>query len=138
MAGPWAAAGSALDGHAGRSLSCDGCSAGAGRIPAAPLGRPPPVGGAGAHRCYAPRPGLGEREAATSGSREVRAGIGGTAASRAMAGSGALAGLEENGFPVVAHIRPGLGHSIDEAGIGIGARFLADRLGPVAAGGAGG
>ena len=45
----------------------------------------------------------------------------------------ARAGLEENGFSVAAHVRPGLGHSIDEAGIGIGARFLADRLGPVAA-----
>ncbi len=38
-------------------------------------------------------------------------------------------GLEANGFRVSAHIRPGLGHSIDEAGLEIGGRFLAERLG---------
>ncbi len=41
----------------------------------------------------------------------------------------ARAGLEENGFSVKTHVRPGLGHGIDEAGIEIGARFLAARLG---------
>ncbi len=40
----------------------------------------------------------------------------------------ARSGLEENGFPVEAHVRPGLGHGIDEQGIEIGARFLAARL----------
>ena len=40
----------------------------------------------------------------------------------------ARAALEENGFEVAAHVRPGLGHGIDEAGIEIGRRFLADRL----------
>ena len=38
-------------------------------------------------------------------------------------------GLEANGFSVQAHVRPRLGHGIDEAGIEIGARFLAARLG---------
>lgn len=38
-------------------------------------------------------------------------------------------GLQENGFSVEAHIRPGLGHGIDETGIEIGSRFLAARLG---------
>lgn len=38
-------------------------------------------------------------------------------------------GLQENGFSVEAHIRPGLGHGIDEDGIEIGTRFLAERLG---------
>ncbi|MDE0056884.1 MAG: dienelactone hydrolase family protein [Defluviicoccus sp.] len=41
----------------------------------------------------------------------------------------AEAALTENGFDVAAHVRPGLGHGIDEAGIGIGRRFLASRLG---------
>ena len=41
----------------------------------------------------------------------------------------ARAGLEENGFSVEAHVRPRLGHGIDETGIEIGARFLAARLG---------
>ena len=38
--------------------------------------------------------------------------------------------LEENGFEVAAHVRPGLGHGIDDAGIEIGRRFLASRLAP--------
>ena len=42
----------------------------------------------------------------------------------------AQAALEENGFSVAAHIRPGLGHGIDEAGIEIGRRFLSSRLAP--------
>ena len=41
----------------------------------------------------------------------------------------AEAALAENGFDVAAHVRPGLGHGIDEAGIEIGRRFLASRLG---------
>ncbi len=40
----------------------------------------------------------------------------------------AQAALEENGFEVAAHVRPGLGHGIDEAGIEIGRRFLSSRL----------
>jgi len=40
----------------------------------------------------------------------------------------AEAGLQDAGFEVQSHIRPGLGHGIDEVGIEIGARFLADRL----------
>ena len=42
----------------------------------------------------------------------------------------AQAALEENGFSVAAHIRPGLGHGIDGAGIEIGRRFLSSRLAP--------
>ena len=42
----------------------------------------------------------------------------------------AHAALEENGFEVAAHVRPGLGHGIDDAGIEIGRRFLASRLAP--------
>ena len=42
----------------------------------------------------------------------------------------AQAALEENGFEVAAHVRPGLGHGIDEAGIEIGRRFLSSRLAP--------
>ena len=41
----------------------------------------------------------------------------------------ARAGLEENGFSVEAHVRPGLGHVIDDAGIKIGTQFLAAQLG---------
>ena len=41
----------------------------------------------------------------------------------------AEAALSENGFDVAAHVRPGLGHGIDEAGIEIGRRFLVSRLG---------
>ena len=44
----------------------------------------------------------------------------------------AQAALEENGFEVAAHVRPGLGHGIDEAGIEIGRRFLSSRLAPAA------
>ena len=44
----------------------------------------------------------------------------------------AEAALSENGFDVAAHVRPGLGHGIDEAGIEIGRRFLASRLGTAA------
>ena len=40
----------------------------------------------------------------------------------------AHAALEECGFDVAAHVRPGLGHGIDEAGIEIGRRFLSSRL----------
>ena len=40
----------------------------------------------------------------------------------------ARAALAENGFTVDAHVRPGLGHGIDEAGIEIGRRFLSSRL----------
>ena len=40
----------------------------------------------------------------------------------------ARSALEANGFSVAAHVRPGLGHGIDEAGIGIGRRFLSSRL----------
>ena len=40
----------------------------------------------------------------------------------------ARAALAENGFAVEAHVRPGLGHGIDEAGIEIGRRFLSSRL----------
>ncbi|MEE2761603.1 MAG: phospholipase [Pseudomonadota bacterium] len=37
----------------------------------------------------------------------------------------AVAALEGVGVPVVGHIRPGLGHSIDEVGVEIGRQFLA-------------
>ena len=40
----------------------------------------------------------------------------------------AQAALEENGFEVSAHVRPGLGHGIDEPGIAIGRDFLTARL----------
>ena len=43
-------------------------------------------------------------------------------------------GLEAAGLDVVAHVAPGLGHSIDETGLRLGASFLAHRLTrPVAA-----
>ncbi len=44
----------------------------------------------------------------------------------------AEAALAENGFDVAAHVRPGLGHGIDETGIEIGRRFLVSRLGNAA------
>ena len=40
----------------------------------------------------------------------------------------AKARLEELGFEVAAHVSPGLGHSIDETGLQLGARFLANHL----------
>ncbi len=40
----------------------------------------------------------------------------------------ARSALEAGGFSVSAHVRPGLGHGIDETGIKIGRRFLAARL----------
>jgi len=41
--------------------------------------------------------------------------------------------LEQAGFPVEAHLRPGLGHGIDPEGIALGARFLARHLGATVA-----
>ena len=43
----------------------------------------------------------------------------------AAAQTAALSALESAAVPVEGHIRPGLGHSIDEAGLEIGRRFLA-------------
>ncbi len=40
----------------------------------------------------------------------------------------AAARLRDNGIEVETHIRPGLGHGIDEAGVQIGASFLAQAL----------
>ena len=40
----------------------------------------------------------------------------------------AQSALEENGFEVAAHVRTGLGHGIDEAGVAIGRDFLTARL----------
>ena len=42
--------------------------------------------------------------------------------------TGAAATLAENGIEVETHVRPGLGHGIDEAGLQIGASFLAQAL----------
>ena len=42
--------------------------------------------------------------------------------------SPAVAALEASGVKVSAHIRPGLGHGIDEDGIGLGTRFLASAF----------
>jgi len=36
--------------------------------------------------------------------------------------------LQENGIPVTTHVRPGLGHGIDEEGIRIGVEFVAKAL----------
>ena len=36
--------------------------------------------------------------------------------------------LEENGIPVATHVRPGLGHGIDEEGIRIGVEFVGNAL----------
>ena len=36
--------------------------------------------------------------------------------------------LEENGIPVATHVRPGLGHGIDEEGIRIGVEFVGKAL----------
>ena len=36
--------------------------------------------------------------------------------------------LEALGFEVAAHVSPGLGHSVDDVGLQLGAEFLADRL----------
>jgi len=41
----------------------------------------------------------------------------------------AEAGLAALGFEVATHVSPGLGHSIDEAGLRLGGAFLARRLG---------
>lgn len=41
----------------------------------------------------------------------------------------AAAALSENGFEVSSHIRPGLGHGIDEEGLKIGVEFLGRVLG---------
>jgi phospholipase/carboxylesterase len=41
----------------------------------------------------------------------------------------AKAALEPLGFEVATHVSPGLGHSIDEAGLRLGAEFLVRRLG---------
>jgi len=38
------------------------------------------------------------------------------------------ASLKDLGFEVASHVSPGLGHSIDEAGLTLGARFLVERL----------
>ena len=40
----------------------------------------------------------------------------------------AKAALEPLGFEVATHVRPGLGHGIDEAGLRLGGEFLAHRL----------
>ncbi len=40
----------------------------------------------------------------------------------------AEAGLKDLGFEVSAHVSPGLAHSIDELGLRLGARFLAQKL----------
>ena len=45
----------------------------------------------------------------------------------------AVAGLEAAGLAVEAHIRPGLGHSIDQEGVEIGSAFLAKIFGAAAA-----
>lgn len=47
----------------------------------------------------------------------------------AAAQTAALSALESAAVPVEGHIRPGLGHSIDEAGLEIGRRFLARIFG---------
>lgn len=44
--------------------------------------------------------------------------------------------LEENGVPVEAHVRPGLGHGIDDWGLRRGGEFLARAFGRAPAGGA--
>jgi phospholipase/carboxylesterase len=41
----------------------------------------------------------------------------------------AKAALEALGFEVAAHVSPGLGHGIDEAGLRLGGEFLVSRLG---------
>ena len=41
----------------------------------------------------------------------------------------AVAALEAAGVPVQSHVRPGLGHSIDEQGLLLGMRFLAESIG---------
>lgn len=38
------------------------------------------------------------------------------------------AGLKDLGFEVASHVSPGLGHSIDETGLTLGARFLVEHL----------
>jgi phospholipase/carboxylesterase len=41
----------------------------------------------------------------------------------------AKAALAQNGFAVESHVSPGLGHSIDQAGLQLGGAFLARVLG---------
>ena len=40
----------------------------------------------------------------------------------------AKSALEAAGFPLISHICPGLGHSIDAAGLKLGAQFLGQNL----------